>query len=65
MTAIPLSMRQVYKNARGIPDEEVMEGSRRGTLAELTDRVIEADKTLVFWLDNFEERGHEESKSCF
>jgi uncharacterized protein involved in oxidation of intracellular sulfur len=35
-------------NARGMKVEEVMEGARRGTLEELTDRVIEADKTLVF-----------------
>lgn len=35
-------------NARGMKDEEVMEGARRGTLAELTNYVMEADKTLIF-----------------
>ncbi len=35
-------------NARGMRDEEVAEGARRGTLAELTEFTIMAHKVLVF-----------------
>lgn len=35
-------------DARGMRDEEVIEGARRGTLAQLADWTIEADKVLVF-----------------
>jgi uncharacterized protein involved in oxidation of intracellular sulfur len=34
--------------ARGLRDEELVEGSRRGTLDELTEWVLWADKVLVF-----------------
>lgn len=35
-------------DARGIDDEELASGTRRGTLEELTDWVVDADRTLVF-----------------
>lgn len=35
-------------DARGLRDDEVVEGARRGTLAQLADWTIEADKVLVF-----------------
>lgn len=35
-------------DARGIADVELAEGARRGTLSQLTDWTIWADKTLVF-----------------
>jgi uncharacterized protein involved in oxidation of intracellular sulfur len=35
-------------NARGMKDEEITEGARRGSLAELAELTIQADKTLVF-----------------
>ena len=35
-------------DARGLHAEELMEGARRGTLAELADWTTEADKVLVF-----------------
>ena len=35
-------------DARGLRDEEVIEGARRGTLAQLADWTVEADKVLVF-----------------
>jgi uncharacterized protein involved in oxidation of intracellular sulfur len=34
--------------ARGLRDEELVEGSRRGTLDELTEWLLWADKVLVF-----------------
>jgi uncharacterized protein involved in oxidation of intracellular sulfur len=34
--------------ARGLKDEELVEGSRRGTLDQLTEWVLWADKVLVF-----------------
>jgi uncharacterized protein involved in oxidation of intracellular sulfur len=35
-------------DARGLRDEELMDGARRGTLAQLADWTAEADKVLVF-----------------
>jgi uncharacterized protein involved in oxidation of intracellular sulfur len=35
-------------DARGLRDEELVEGARRGTLAQLADWTTEADKVLVF-----------------
>lgn len=35
-------------DARGIKEEELMEGTRRGTLAELASWTAAADKVLVF-----------------
>jgi uncharacterized protein involved in oxidation of intracellular sulfur len=35
-------------DARGLRDEELIEGARRGTLAQLADWTVEADKVLVF-----------------
>lgn len=35
-------------DARGLRVEEIMEGARRGTLAQLADWTVEADKVLVF-----------------
>jgi len=35
-------------DARGLREDEVIEGARRGTLAQLADWTIEADKVLVF-----------------
>ena len=35
-------------DARGLTDEEVMDGARRSTMAELTDNTLAADKVLVF-----------------
>ncbi|MBK5932372.1 DsrE/DsrF/TusD sulfur relay family protein [Halochromatium salexigens] len=35
-------------DARGITDEELVEGARRSTLDELTERTLAADKVLVF-----------------
>ena len=35
-------------DARGLRDEELVEGTRRGTLAQLADWTAEADKVLVF-----------------
>lgn len=35
-------------NARGLRDDEVIEGARRSTLAQLADWTVEADKVLVF-----------------
>ena len=35
-------------DARGLRDDELVEGARRGTLAQLADWTIEADKVLVF-----------------
>lgn len=35
-------------DARGLRDEELVEGAKRGTLAQLTDWTAEADKVLVF-----------------
>ena len=35
-------------DARGLRDEELVEGARRGTLAQLADWTVEADKVLVF-----------------
>jgi uncharacterized protein involved in oxidation of intracellular sulfur len=35
-------------DARGLRAEELMEGALRGTLAQLADWTVEADKVLVF-----------------
>lgn len=35
-------------DARGMREDEVIEGARRSTLAQLADWTIEADKVLVF-----------------
>lgn len=35
-------------DARGMTDEEVAEGARRGTLKELTALTLKADKVIVF-----------------
>jgi uncharacterized protein involved in oxidation of intracellular sulfur len=35
-------------DARGLRAEEIMEGAMRGTLAQLADWTVEADKVLVF-----------------
>jgi uncharacterized protein involved in oxidation of intracellular sulfur len=35
-------------DARGLRDDELMEGARRGTLAQLADWTVAADKVLVF-----------------
>jgi uncharacterized protein involved in oxidation of intracellular sulfur len=35
-------------DARGLRDEELIDGARRGTLAQLADWTVEADKVLVF-----------------
>ena len=35
-------------DARGLRDEELIEGARRGSLAQLADWTAEADKVLVF-----------------
>jgi len=35
-------------DARGLHDDELVEGARRGTLAQLADWTVEADKVLVF-----------------
>jgi hypothetical protein len=36
-------------DARGLREDEVIEGARRSTLAQLADWTIEADKVLVFY----------------
>ncbi len=35
-------------DARGLKDEELLEGCRRSSLNELTELTLEADKVLVF-----------------
>ncbi|WP_275098131.1 DsrE/DsrF/TusD sulfur relay family protein [Sedimenticola hydrogenitrophicus] len=35
-------------DARGLSDGEIIEGARRGTMAELAERTLAADRTLVF-----------------
>lgn len=35
-------------DARGLRDEEMVDGARRGTLAQLADWTAEADKVVVF-----------------
>ena len=35
-------------DARGIKDDEVIDGARRGTMIELTDLTIRAEKVIVF-----------------
>lgn len=35
-------------DARGLRDEELIEGAKRGTLGQLADWTAEADKVLVF-----------------
>lgn len=35
-------------DARGMRDDDIVEGTRRSTLAQLADWTIEADKVLVF-----------------
>ncbi len=35
-------------DARGLTDEDVVEGARRSTMAELAERTLAADRVLVF-----------------
>ena len=35
-------------DARGLRDEELIDGTRRGTMAQLADWTAEADKVLIF-----------------
>lgn len=35
-------------DARGLREDEVIEGTRRSTLAQLADWTVEADKVLLF-----------------
>lgn len=35
-------------DARGLTDEELIEGARRGTMDELAEQTVAADKVLVF-----------------
>ena len=35
-------------DARGLTEGELIEGSRRGTLEELADWTLQADKVMVF-----------------
>jgi uncharacterized protein involved in oxidation of intracellular sulfur len=35
-------------DARGIGDDELVEGARRGTLDELAERTLAAERVLVF-----------------
>ncbi len=35
-------------DARGMKDEEIAEGARRGTLIELTDLTVRAEKVIAF-----------------
>jgi uncharacterized protein involved in oxidation of intracellular sulfur len=35
-------------DARGIKDDEIADGTRRGTLVELADLTVQAEKVLVF-----------------
>jgi uncharacterized protein involved in oxidation of intracellular sulfur len=35
-------------DARGLRDDELIEGAKRGSLAQLADWTAEADKVLVF-----------------
>ena len=35
-------------DARGLREDEIIEGARRSTLAQLADWTVEADKVLVF-----------------
>jgi uncharacterized protein involved in oxidation of intracellular sulfur len=35
-------------DARGMTEADMMEGAKRGTLAQLTDWTVAADKVLVF-----------------
>ena len=35
-------------DARGITEEEILEGARRSSMAELAERTLGADKVLVF-----------------
>jgi uncharacterized protein involved in oxidation of intracellular sulfur len=35
-------------DARGLRDEEIVEGARRSTLGELAERTLAADRVLVF-----------------
>jgi uncharacterized protein involved in oxidation of intracellular sulfur len=35
-------------DARGLGEEELIEGARRGTMAQLADWTAEADKVLIF-----------------
>ena len=35
-------------DARGLGDDEIVDGARRSTLAQLADWTVEADKVLVF-----------------
>ncbi len=42
------ALRLAGSPARGMADAELAEGARRGTLSQLTDWTMWADKTLVF-----------------
>ncbi|HEX9802561.1 MAG TPA: DsrE family protein, partial [Gammaproteobacteria bacterium] len=35
-------------DARGLSDEEIVQGARRSTMDELAERTLKADKVLVF-----------------
>ncbi|MCO6414286.1 MAG: DsrE family protein, partial [Thiogranum sp.] len=35
-------------DARGLAENEILEGARRSTMDELADKTIEADRVLVF-----------------
>ena len=35
-------------DARGIKDDEIVDGARRGTMVELTDLTLQAEKVIVF-----------------
>lgn len=35
-------------DARGLADDELVEGARRSTMAELAERTLEAERVLVF-----------------
>ncbi|RJQ53185.1 MAG: hypothetical protein C4521_07900 [Actinobacteria bacterium] len=35
-------------DARGLTEDELMEGARRSSMVELTQRTVDADKVLVF-----------------
>lgn len=45
---VEVSLCGTCMDARGLRDEELIEGARRGGLAQLADWTAEADKVLVF-----------------
>lgn len=48
MAGSEVAMCGTCMDARGLRDDEVVEGARRGTLQQLADWTAEADKVLVF-----------------